>query len=71
MICSSSLVTVGGKGMSSALGFSSCRCVRVACMPSSCGMLRYSAVTSIVARMMFGGKAMLSKRFGIFNVTIG
>ena len=61
MICSSSLVTVGGKGMSSALGFSSCRCVRVARMPSSCGMLRYSAATSIV-KMMFGGKVMLSKR---------
>ena len=31
-------------------------------MPSSCGMLRYSAVTSIVVRVMFGGKVVLSKR---------
>lgn len=51
MIESNSSVTDGGKGTSSALGFSWCRCVVADWMPSWWGMWRYRPVTSIAARM--------------------
>lgn len=61
MIDSNSSVTDGGKGTSSALGFSWCRCVVADWMPSWWGMWRYRPVTSIAARMACGGKVVESK----------